>query len=545
MRSMLLTLHALLLACAGAPSDGATSTDTGTTSALSTTTGDQPTTTALDTTSDTSTTAAPLEPVCCGCLCLDPEWSCAANTCLLEDGTAAALGPEAGFLAIPRHEIAYRNSSEEVVTEAAEARLWYVFQPADEAPETRPLAVFFNGGPGYSTAVLFGLNTGKKTADPDVAGPAIVADNPHSWTRFANLLYVDPREAGFSYDIAPPEADGPERVPFLPEHDAAFVSQFILRFLGRHPQLEKNPVILVGESYGGLRAALISEQLAYPHELLTATWYRNQQLHDAVHAHLMRTIPDLPAGPLGPTVGTAQFGARVLIQPQILTAPPEASTPQENRAEQYQCVADPDLHQCDEPNGWTTQYNDAAVMALLDPTTLSAMTGVDVTTIAWLYADARASAYPRGKGSHDTSALTAVFGAPPPDDDIYHHHNGQGAPSDYNPNAPRYSFSFLRTLPFVRTLITHAGKDIHIFIPDLPATLASYEALIASAVHVGTPVGDEARPGRIVVEYRSELGLPETEHIIRSPFYPAAGHMVTHRASAELLEDLEAWFNEE
>lgn len=538
MRALPLTLVALALACPGEPASTTDETGTSTTDAVSTATGDALTTTTTTTTAPT--TGDPPEPVCCGCLCLDPGWSCAADTCLLPDGSAAALGPEAGFLAISPHTFSYFDGPDEIVAEATEARLWYVFQPADEAPETRPLVVFFNGGPGSSTAILFGLNTGRRTADPDLAGPAVVADNPHSWTRFANLLHVDPRETGFSYDFAPPDGPRPEPSPFFPEHDAAYVSQFILKFLERHPQLEKNPVLLVGESYGGVRAALISQQLTYPEELLHGGDYRNPQLHAALRAHLERTVADLPPGPLG-SAAAAQFGARVLVQPLIAFNLQEG-TPHEEQAELLGCVAGPDFNQCDQPEGWSTERIDAAIMALLDPTTLSAMTGVDATTIDWLYADARAGAYPRASGQHDTSALAAVFGAPAPGDDIY---LGQFARfglgvAKYGWTNARYGYAFLRTLPAVRTFITNAGKDINVYAPDIPARLAAYPDVIESAVH--ETEGDEPRPGRIVVRYRPELGLPEPEYPVRFPFYPLAGHMVTHRQPGELLADVEAWF---
>ncbi|HSW59809.1 MAG TPA: hypothetical protein VLJ60_03365, partial [bacterium] len=42
---------------------------------------------------------------------------------------------------------------------ADRARMWYNFQPADESPHEKPLFVFFNGGPGAATALLFTYNT--------------------------------------------------------------------------------------------------------------------------------------------------------------------------------------------------------------------------------------------------------------------------------------------------------------------------------------------------------------------------------------------------
>lgn len=529
------------MACGDVPAPVvASATDTTDTGTGGTSTAHEPTTGPSAT--DSSTGMEPAEPVCCGCLCLDPAWSCAADTCLLADGTVAELGPEAGFLAIAPHSFSYLKGSDGVVGDAAEARLWYVFQPADEAPETRPLVVFFNGGPGYSTAILFGLNTGARTADPDVAGPAVVADNPHSWTRFANLLHVDVRETGFSYDIAPLDGPRPE-APFLAEHDAAYVAQAVLMFLRRHPQIAANPVMLVGESYGGLRAALISQLLLYPDELVTSTYYRNPQLRQAVLDHFARTRPELPPGPLDPSIVAQQFGTRVLIQPVISWLVQDAGpTPPEQRPMLLQCVDLPDPMQCDEPSSWSTPYTDAAVSALLDPTTLSAMTGVDATTIAWLRPENRVGAYPRVPDDVDSSALAAEFGALAGGDVFYKPVFIRPGVPGSSWTDPRYGLALLRTLPGVRTFITDAGKDILVFAPDIPAVLAGYDTVLASAVHDPEPMGGEARPGRIRVTYRPELGLDEPVHTIRFPFYATAGHMVTIRQPGELLADIEAWF---
>src|SRR6185295_17616128 len=80
--------------------------------------------------------------------------------------------------------------------------LWYAFQPADAAPDERPLAILWNGGPGAATGILFGYGTARASLDPAVNGGAAVGLDPSSWTRFANLLYVDARGTGFSYGLA-------------------------------------------------------------------------------------------------------------------------------------------------------------------------------------------------------------------------------------------------------------------------------------------------------------------------------------------------------
>jgi pimeloyl-ACP methyl ester carboxylesterase len=132
------------------------------------------------------------------------------------------------------------------------ARLFYVFRKADV--ENAPLVVFFNGGPGYATS--FGLLAhGTSPATVDSSG-ALVA-NGASWTSFANLLYIDERQSGFSYGVG----TAPGACAFDPVADAADFAQALLRFFDAHQALRHAPVVLVGESYGGMRAMYVLAQL--------------------------------------------------------------------------------------------------------------------------------------------------------------------------------------------------------------------------------------------------------------------------------------------
>lgn len=513
---------------------GAVSTSEGV-SGSSTGTGPVPTT-GEPTTGGTS--EGPAEPVCCGCLCVDPAVSCGENTCTPEGGGPAPLGNEAGFVMVEEHAIEVRTGSEVLALTAPPSRVWYAFRPAIEAPESRPLAVFFNGGPGLSTAVLFGTNTGKWTLDPAVAGDAVIAENPHAWTRFANLLYVDPPQTGYSYDVARANGEQPV-VPFIPEHDAAVLVRVVLDVLAKHPQIRDNRVILVGESWGGVRASIMGQQLLFAEELRTGPTYRDAGLHARIQAHLAAVFPELPAD--DPATAARQFGHRVLIQPVIAMSPEYDLAPRTDYAQIEAlngCVEFGDPYQCDEAGGWTLERTEAILRAVVRPDALSHMLGLEVSTIAWLHADARATAYPRvpneGYHAEDDAALRALLGELPDGHHYYlHHWLAPPLPDAFYAAHPGYGRLFVRTLPFVRTLVTHAGKDSLIYSPDLPGQIAYHGDLVASATH---------EPGRIVVQYRPESGLRELMHTIRFPSYPAAGHMVTARAPGELLADVEAWY---
>lgn len=522
--SLRLGLALLLCACGdgvAAPDDAASSS----TSTPSTDDASTSTTDALTSADDTGEPPA----TCCGCLCVDPDWSCAASTCVRPDGTAAALAAEAGFLAVTSGD------------GAPVSRMWYAFRPADTAPEDRPLAVFFNGGPGYSTAILFGMNTNAVTMDPDVAGASAVVANPHSWTRFANVLYVDPREAGFSYDVPP--VDGPgEQIPFIPEHDAASFVRLLLAFLERHPQIRANPVILVGESYGGHRAALMLEQILFHAELDTSHRYRDPTLHEALLRHFAAVFPDLAPDDLTPARVAEQFGHQVLIQPAIdWLVTPTILTPDEEQAASLACVPEPDHIQCDEPLGWAEQLSAHVVAGLREPATLSQALGVDAASIAWMHADARAAAYPRGRADDDDeSALRETFGELAPDESYYYsNYDRGGTVPGYFWQGNYYGYPYLRVMAHVETLITDAGKDLVVYGPDIPRVLASYDDVIDAVVHDTNPIEGEPRVGRMRLVYTEAAG--GADRWIRFPRYPLAGHMVTVRSPGELAEDVCRW----
>ncbi len=511
-------------------------TSTGSGDVIPTSSGDViPTTSA----SSGDATTGPGEPVCCGCLCLDPAWSCSIETCLYADGTATALAPEAGFLTIAPHSFTTFFSGTELTQQAPEARMWYAFRPADDQPETRPLAVFFNGGPGYSSAVLFGLNTNAITLDPDVAGDQVIVANPHSWTRFANVLYVDPRQAGYSYDIAPADPAPPE-LEFSPDQDAADFVRLILAFLARHPQIQQNPVMLVGESYGGTRAAVMMTQILHPQRLTQTDRYRDDALHDALLEHFAVVFPGQPDPT--PQVIAQQFGHQVLIQPALTHLElGVVDTPDEQQYAELACIPNPDVSQCDEPLLWTSIRTSAVIAALTDPKYLGPALGVDVASIAWMHADARAAAIPRGPSDslHDEAGLRALFGELSMKDQYYYplktlYKSGTGQ--------PRYGEDYIESFYYTRAFITNAGKDTVVYSPDIPAYLAAFPGIVTSVVHDTTPIAGEARPGWIRLTYDAKLAPGEPGRDVRFPYYPIGGHMVSHKQGGELADDVCRWF---
>jgi carboxypeptidase C (cathepsin A) len=117
---------------------------------------------------------------------------------------------------------------------------WYVESQGD--PETDPVVLWTNGGPGCSGFVGFGTEHGPYFIDRN----GTLSPNDFSWNNLANMLYIEqPAGVGFSYsDTETDHVTG----------DAQAASDnyvFILEFLKRFPERRSNPFYISSESYGG------------------------------------------------------------------------------------------------------------------------------------------------------------------------------------------------------------------------------------------------------------------------------------------------------
>jgi carboxypeptidase C (cathepsin A) len=134
----------------------------------------------------------------------------------------------------------------------------YVAKNADGAG--RPLTFVFNGGPGAASAYLnLGL-AGPRVVDfgPDGrdGAAAKLADNPDSWLAFTDLVMIDPIGTGWSRTPKPDDAKGFWSV----RSDANVLAKVIALYVAKNSR-SASPKYLLGESYGGFRAAKVADTL--------------------------------------------------------------------------------------------------------------------------------------------------------------------------------------------------------------------------------------------------------------------------------------------
>ncbi|KAJ7731111.1 alpha/beta-hydrolase [Mycena maculata] len=79
---------------------------------------------------------------------------------------------------------------------ASNASMWFWFFAARNSPDTAPLTLWLNGGPGCSSMTGVFQENGPCTVNSDGATTTL---NPYSWNGISNMLYIDqPIGAGFS-----------------------------------------------------------------------------------------------------------------------------------------------------------------------------------------------------------------------------------------------------------------------------------------------------------------------------------------------------------
>ena len=132
--------------------------------------------------------------------------------------------------------------------------------PADAS---RPVSFVFNGGPGAASVFLHLGALGPRVLDTPESGavpapPPRLIDNPSSWLAFTDLVFVDPVGTGFSRGKGKDE--NPEKAFWNVQSDINSLGAVLRRWLSRHERWSA-PVYLVGESYGGLRAAALAHSL--------------------------------------------------------------------------------------------------------------------------------------------------------------------------------------------------------------------------------------------------------------------------------------------
>ena len=141
------------------------------------------------------------------------------------------------------------------------ASVFYVaYRAHNTDAANRPVTFVFNGGPGAASAYLHLGLVGPKRLDFGPSGRdganAQLRDNPETWLVFTDLVMIDPIGTGWSRTAKPDDAGAYYGV----RADAQVMAKIIALYLARSGRTA-SPKYLLGESYGGYRAAKVTRTL--------------------------------------------------------------------------------------------------------------------------------------------------------------------------------------------------------------------------------------------------------------------------------------------
>jgi len=426
------------------------------------------------------------------------------------------------------------------------ARMFYAFQHADVSGA--PLVMLTNGGPGFATS--FGL-LAHGTSRFSVAlargtNTARVTPTEGPWTSFANLLYIDERETGFSYGI------GTHLIPSTactmdPRSDAADFVRVVLDFLDGHPALRGAPVVLAGESYGGMRVTyMLDLLLRYRDEAPLV----DDALADRIQQHYDLVFPDLAGTTVPPSRIATQFVAQVMIEPFVggeaqVTESDTLFAADPNIAP-YRSTRDPyDVRQ---PIGWSDALDDAAADVFANADAATLLLGGDLARVPRIGPADRLEGFrpppltpPRPSIDALDAALIARIGALGPSDAYFRQDSSACMSNPFGASEGALD-PFVENLRWVRTFITRATYDATVCSLSIPKILA--QAGFGGDVD-DAPRDGVVRPGWFDVDIAASADgtEPATTVTVRFPEY-AAGHMVALDQSRPLRDDVVAWLSD-
>lgn len=468
---------------------------------------------------------------------------------------------EAGFIEL--EPVSYSVPFESPTERRSErTRLFYSFLPADEAAKSKPVFVFFNGGPGATSMSLLSFGTAPYTLDADDLSAAL-EPNAHSFAALGSLLYIDSRQAGFSYGLTEHADVEAERArefsaeSFNAAADAADFVRATLRVLEKQPAIRNNPVVIVAESYGGTRAATMLDLLLEPH--LDGSFYIEPTFAAELDAHYQHVFAGVAPERIGRAARARQFGWQVLIQPllagSLQYSQMDALRPaaRERMADEQgltpeQLIAERCSYDVSKPAAWCEEIGEATRAAVTSEAGFELLTGIAPLLVPGLRASERSGAFrfidPAAGAPPDPSEWVTQLGALSAWDRYFNSSVAESVTAGFSKafHSPIYVVPFLRAARNVNTLITNARLDDVILSDSIvPALndvvpLFTNEPWFTGAEYVDSDAGPATR---IRLSYAAfpDLG-PATERIVYMPEFAHSGHFVAAAEPAKLLAEV-------
>jgi carboxypeptidase C (cathepsin A) len=222
-------------------------------------------------------------------------------------------------LKTPDGDLPYRATAGTIALRGPEgkisARVYYTAYVRKDGGQ-RPLTFAFNGGPGAASAYVHLGLAGPRILDFGAEGndgttPKLI-DNPGSWLRFTDLVFIDPVGTGWS------RAASDASQFYGIRQDAESLAKTIALYVQRADRAS-SPKYLLGESYGGFRAAKVASALKESQGILVSGIV---MVSPMIEARLIFGASDYPLGAALqlPSVAAAELERRGSFDPHDVAA---------------------------------------------------------------------------------------------------------------------------------------------------------------------------------------------------------------------------------
>ena len=132
-------------------------------------------------------------------------------------------------------------------------KLHYIFVESQSNPETDPLVLWFNGGPGCSSLLGWSQEHGPYSMDD---GTNFWRENEYSWNKEANVIYLE-SPAGVGYSTCSNISECRSNDDISADDNLAAVLAWYAKF----PEYQGHELYITGESYAGIYVPYLTQRI--------------------------------------------------------------------------------------------------------------------------------------------------------------------------------------------------------------------------------------------------------------------------------------------
>ncbi|KAK4777566.1 hypothetical protein SAY87_017753 [Trapa incisa] len=150
-------------------------------------------------------------------------------------------------------------------TEVGEIEFFYYFIHSQGNPGSDPVLLFMNGGPGCTglNGLIYQIGPLNFNITDYTGGLPSLIDEENAWTKTSSIIFLDaPVGTGFTYATSTAAYSSTDTLT------AQQVHAFIRKWMADHPAFQTNPFFIGTDSYAGIIAPMLAQNILQGNEAL-------------------------------------------------------------------------------------------------------------------------------------------------------------------------------------------------------------------------------------------------------------------------------------